>query len=165
MVGLIDELRMDENFVLDLVEFKTRQNQSLPSKSQKLTHHIQVYVYEKLFNDFVRGSVTKELILKHFPLDFTKSFGTSTQGMLGETDLVNCTNLDDLWTGVVERCEAVPCISRTLIEYCNQKDQSTIAIEEVAHSDALTDKTEHLMQFWLGQRPVRIVQQMQNTFT
>ena len=147
-----------------MIELKTRQNKCLPSKAQKLTHEIQVFVYKSLFNDFVRGNVSKSDVIKHFPLDFSKHLGSEIRSMLSEAGLSHCKSLDDLWISVTDRCKAVPCISRTLIEYCHQTDQSTIAIEEVTSSKLITDKIDDLLQFWNGKRQVSIIITSQHTY-
>ena len=148
---------MNKTSALIWSSWKRDKKKCVPSKAQKLTHEIQVFVYKTLFNDFIRGNVSKSDVIKHFPLDFSKQLGSGIRNMLSEAGLSHCKSLDELWISVTDRCKAVPCISRTLIEYCHQTDQSTIAIEEVTSSKLITDKIHDLLQFWNGKRQVSII--------
>lgn len=76
VVGLIDELRFDPtNYTIDLNELKTRQYSNFPSHAQKKQHSFQVSIYKTLFDDLVKGRVSKEFMASSLRIDliFIKS--------------------------------------------------------------------------------------------
>ena len=156
LMGMIDEIRCDQDtFALDLVEFKTRNYNSLPSKAQKFNHDLQVIIYKKLFDDLVSGKTSKQLISNQFQLDLFKPLGADISAHIQLADLKNCCTLDALLNVLYERMSAVPKIGRMLVEYCYQADRSTIAICEV--TTALCDvqsRLDHYVAFWHGNREV-----------
>ena len=158
MVGIIDEIRVDpETFDFDILEFKTRSSSSLPSKAQKETHHLQVLLYKKLFDDLVRGKVTKDTVARSLRLDLNKLFGEDIQKHVNKLSTQKqFNNLDRLLDFTFERLSSVPCISQCLIEYCYQGDKSTIAIQTVAYDDRwLEERCNHYVAYWKGDREVK----------
>ena len=156
MIGLIDEIRVDpETFDWDILELKTRKMKSVPSKVQKTTHHIQVMLYKRLFDDLVTGKTDKELLKRHLKLDFTKEFGADVMSHCKHSGS-ECKNLDQLWDLLKERMSAVPLITQLLIEYCYQEDKSTIAVETCEYKDDwLREKYGDCVRYWRGEREVR----------
>ena len=155
-MGMIDEIRCDQdNFTLDLMEFKTRNYNSLPAPAQKRTHELQTIIYKKLFDDLVSGKTSKQLVSEQFKLNLSDTLGDDVISHIKQAQIVQCTTLCQLMDVLFERMSAMPEISRMLIEYCYQADNSTIAISEVC--TALSDVQEnihHYIDFWKGNRQV-----------
>lgn len=156
LMGIIDEIRCDQdNFTLDLVEFKTRCSNSLPSKVQTTSHELQAIVYKQLFDDLVAGKTSKSLIAKQMHLDFARPLGAGVMSHVAGAGFADCSTLDKLWDVLQSRATALPVIGRILIEYCYQADSSTIAVKEVSTSvDEVRPAIDHYLKFWSGQREV-----------
>ena len=153
MIGLIDEIRVDpETFDWEIVELKTRRNNSVPPKSQKMTHELQIMLYKTLFDDLVSGKTSKELIERHLKLDFDKVLG---EGIILHLKLASfdCKTLSGLWDTLTETIKAVPRISQLFIEYCWQEDRSTVALEMCQYNeDWMRQKIEKCLEYWTRQR-------------
>lgn len=154
MMGMIDEIRADaDTFTFDILEFKTRQSNSLPSKAQKTTHAIQVMIYKRLFDDLIRGNTSKELLVRHLGVDMEKELGKSVVEEAKKQG-VKAITLGGVLDTLYDRVQSMPCISQLLVEYCYQEGNTTIAIETVAYSDTwLQERFDHFVAYWQGQRP------------
>ncbi|KAJ8313057.1 hypothetical protein KUTeg_010430 [Tegillarca granosa] len=68
--GIIDELRFDpDTYTIDLSELKTKLSRTTSTKAQQRQHSLQVMMYKKLFDDAVKGRLSKDHIQKHLNLD------------------------------------------------------------------------------------------------
>ncbi|XP_074640903.1 exonuclease V-like [Tubulanus polymorphus] len=155
-MGIIDELRCDpETMEIELLEFKTRNDCRMPSKSQKHSHHLQVLLYKELFNDIVKGNLMKEVIAQNFRLDLEKEFGEeimklATKHIIGNKE---CGNLDLLLESLFTKSQCLTCINSVLIEYCHQANQTTIGFDQVENDEQWIKKQyDYYMDFWLGRR-------------
>ena len=160
--GMIDEIRCDpDTFDLDLLEFKTRNFNSLPSKPQELTHHLQVMIYKKLFDDLITGQISQEDIVKHLHLKLDKELGEGVKSH-SEKQGLDSVNLRLLLDRLFSRMQSIPCISQMLIEYCYQEDKSTIAVKSVPfNEEMLKEKFLHYVEYWKGNRKVSMQKQQQ----
>ncbi|XP_060063729.1 exonuclease V-like [Ylistrum balloti] len=155
LVGLIDELRFDlETYAIGLSELKTRLSKSKPSKSQERQHRLQVMLYKKLFDDLVKGNISKDVVARHLRLKLTKVLGESVQEELGKSGL-SCKTLDTLLDIVFGRMAAVTCIGETSIEYVHQGSGQSFLHQDVVYDDEeLKNMYTHYLEFWRGQRAV-----------
>ncbi|OWF55301.1 exonuclease V-like [Mizuhopecten yessoensis] len=155
VVGLIDELRFDlETYAIGLSELKTRLSRTKPSKSQEKQHRLQVMLYRKLFDDLVKGNVTKDVIARHLRLKLTKELGEGVQGELGKSGL-SCKTLDSLLDVVFGRMAAVTCIVETSVEYVHQESGQSFLHQDVVYDEEELKKLyRHYLGFWRGQRAV-----------
>ena len=151
--GVIDEIRVDyDTYTWDIIELKTRQTNSTPSKSQKLTHRIQVMLYKKLFDDLVCGTMCKDVLQQHLHLDFQVTLGNDVVAHLKELALQSF-NLEALWNELRVLLTVVPRISNLFIEYCYQKTSSTIAVEPCSYDEQwLKEQMMNCSQYWQGIR-------------
>ena len=155
IVGLIDELRFDPtSFQLDLWEFKTRKYKSMPSKSQQYQHKLQVMLYKKLFDDLVKGKLTKQVIAKHLKLDLSRTFGSDIQDTIDGKCLTG-TNLNQLLDVLFLRIQCMTCIGDIGIEYQHQGSKESLGMHSVNYDDEELEKLyKNYLQFWRGQRSV-----------
>ncbi len=153
LMGMIDEIRCDsDTLALDIFEFKTRNLNSLPSKAQKTTHELQVMMYKKLFDDLILGNTTKEMLRDHMHVDLHEQLGEDILKHILDLGLV-CNTLDLLLNNLLGLLKCTTCISQIFIEYCYQKENTTIAITEVCMSDQwLQDRFVHYISYWEGRR-------------
>lgn len=153
LVGLIDELRFDSDlFQIELWELKTRKRKSLPSKSQKIQHRLQVMLYKKLFDDMVKGFLRKETVAKHLKLSLTQEFGSDIQKQI-ESSCLTSKNLDQLMDVLFARMQCVTCIQGLGIEYVHQDSKETIGLESKVYNEMeLRSMYEHYLKFWKGER-------------
>lgn len=156
IVGLIDELRFDpDNYTIDLQELKTRKYKSPPSRSQQGQHRLQVMLYKKLFDDLVKGRVSKETVAKHLKLDLTKEFGEDVSKQI-DGNLLTCKNLNDLMDMLLQKMQCLTCISQIGIEYVHQESKETICHHTMEYSDTELECTlKDYFQFWRGGRVVK----------
>ncbi|XP_013381053.1 exonuclease V-like [Lingula anatina] len=156
VIGLIDEIQFDpETFTFDILELKTRSSsRTLPSKAQSKSHSLQVMLYKKLFDDLVKGQITKYSVAQHLRLELDKNFGEDINNSITEHGL-SCLNLSELMDCVFEKMKSLTCINQLLLEYCFQEDNSTIGITEVKYNEEwLKETCDHYMKYWKGERPV-----------
>lgn len=153
VVGLIDELRFDpDSFLIELWELKTRMRKSLPSKSQKQQHRLQVMMYQKMFDDLVKGSLKKETVAKHLRLSLTNEFGTDIKYQI-ESSGFSSKNLDELMGVLFARMQCVTCIQGLGIEYVHQDTKETIGMETVSYDETdLQALFKDYLGFWQGNR-------------
>ena len=153
---MIDEIRCDPaTFDLDLLEFKTRNFNSLPSKAQSLTHQLQVMIYKKLFDDLIMGTTSQEDIVKHLHLKLDRELGEGVKGHMERSGVENSVTLKSLLDRLFSRMQSIPCISQMLVKYCYQEDKSTIAVKSVSYDEQLLEqKFLHYIEFWKGNRKV-----------
>ncbi|KAK6190139.1 hypothetical protein SNE40_002070 [Patella caerulea] len=154
-VGLIDELRFDpESYNIDLLELKTKAFKSPPSKAQKSQHRLQVLLYKKLFDDLVKGNLSKTTVAKHLRLDLKRDFGEAVSLELTK-HLVEFKNLDGLLDHLFQRMQCLTCVSQLHIEYVHQESKQTLYHHtEDYDDDDLSNIFEDYLKFWRGQRPV-----------
>ena len=155
-MGMIDEIRCDqENFTLDLLEFKTRRFKSLPTRAQALTHELQVMIYKTLFENLQTGKTSKDVLVKHLHLDLSKPLGDDIMKHINGAGLNECDVLDRLLDVLYERMSILPPIGQMLVEYCYQEDRSTIGVREVKEDTKLLhEKVFHFIEYWQGKREV-----------
>ncbi|XP_069136476.1 exonuclease V-like [Argopecten irradians] len=155
IVGLIDELRFDlETYAIGLSELKTRLSRTKPSKSQEKQHRLQVMLYKKLFDDLVKGNVTKDAISRHLQLTLTKELGESVQEELNKSGL-SCKTLDTLVDMVFGRMAAITCIGETSVEYVHQESGQSFLHQDVVYNEhELRNMYRHYLEFWRGERTV-----------
>ncbi|XP_014676846.1 PREDICTED: exonuclease V-like isoform X2 [Priapulus caudatus] len=154
--GIVDEIRCDaETFQLDVVEMKTRANsKTLPSTSQMATHRMQVMLYKKLFDDLVRGAVTKATIALHLRLRLDRRLGDDVLHHLG--DRRACDTLGSLTDFAFARLQSLPFVARTTLEYCHQADACCFEMVAVDYDDAwLRAAYARCAGFWRGARAAR----------
>lgn len=153
IVGLIDEIKFDfDNFTLDIFELKTRSSKSLPSKSQKDSHKLQVMLYKKLFDDLVLGNIDSDLIAKHLSVDLENQLGDDVRKEIKKSGF-ECDTLLELLKYMFEKLQNVTCINQLVLEYCYQDDHSTISFEEVQYDEAwLKEKFLSGICLWKGER-------------
>ncbi|XP_033747707.1 exonuclease V-like [Pecten maximus] len=156
VVGLIDELRFDlETYAIGLSELKTRLSKTKPSKSQEKQHRLQVMLYKKLFDDLVKGNVTKDVISRHLRLKLTKEVGESVQEELNKSGL-SCKTLDTLLDMVFGRMAAVTCIGETSVEYVHQESGQSFLHQDIVYDEEeLKNMYHHYLGFWRGERAVQ----------
>ncbi|XP_046366406.2 exonuclease V-like [Haliotis rufescens] len=159
IVGLIDELRFDpDSYTIDLLELKTRSVRSCPKIAQQNQNKLQVMLYKKLFDDLVKGRVSKETVAKHLRLDLEKPFGEDIMGHL-DSKFLTAKNLNELLDFVFIRIQSLTCISQLSIEYVLQDTNESLSQNPVEYDDNELKATfEHLLQFWQGQREVEGVE-------
>ncbi|XP_061197682.1 exonuclease V-like [Saccostrea echinata] len=153
VVGLIDELRFDpSNYTIDMVELKTRQSSSLPSKAQRKQHNFQVMLYKTLFDDLVKGRVSKDFIASSLRIDLHKELGEPIKEH-AEKQFVVIKNLNDLMDLIFHKIQTLTCINQILIEYVHQKSKQTINHVEVEYDvSEISRLYEQYLQFWRGNR-------------
>ncbi|KAL3857978.1 hypothetical protein ACJMK2_012600 [Sinanodonta woodiana] len=153
-VGLVDELRFDpENYTFELVELKTRQARSFPSKAQQTQHNLQVMLYKKLFDNLVQGRVSKEVMVKHLHISLDKELGEGVRNHMGDK-LLACKTLRELTDHLFERLQCLTCISGLSIEYVHQESQETLFHHLVTYDEILLEsQVHHYLGFWRGKRP------------
>ncbi|XP_041349952.1 exonuclease V-like [Gigantopelta aegis] len=153
VIGVIDELRFDpESYIIDLLELKTRKMKSLPKESQLSQHRLQVMVYKKLFDDLVKGKLSKETVARHLKLSLEKQFGESISKHL-EDKLITSKNLNNLFDFVFMKIQAMTCVSQVIIEYVHQDSHETMLHKEVFYDDdELRTQFVQLLKFWKGER-------------
>ena len=156
IVGLIDELRFDpDTYTIDLQELKTRKHKSPPSRSQQSQHRLQVMLYKKLFDDLVKGQVTKETVAKHLRLNLNKEFG---EDILKQVDgkMLACRNLSSLMDVLFQKMQCMTCVSQIGMEYVHQDSRETICHHSVTYSDSeLECLVKEFYGFWRGGREVK----------
>ena len=155
MVGLVDELRFDPDlYTIDLSELKTRQYKSHPSKAQVKQHKLQVMLYKVLFDDLVKGKVSKEQVAKCLRLDLKKEFGEDVKSHLNK-QAVDANNLDELMNYVLRRIQTLTCVNQISVEYVYQDTKETLShMEVIFDEDELRGYYSNYLKFWRGQRPV-----------
>ncbi|KAL4223897.1 Mitochondrial 5'-3' exonuclease and sliding exonuclease [Mactra antiquata] len=156
IVGLVDELKFDpETFTLNLSEFKTRKFRSFPSKSQQNTHQLQVMLYKKLFDDLVKGNVSKDTVARHLRLDLHKAFGDDILQTI-DSKLLSSTNLSQLLDDLYTKIQCFTCVQELEIEYQHQESKDIIGKHSVTYDE---DRLHHMfndyIKFWKGKREVR----------
>ena len=153
IVGLIDELRFDpQTYTIDLQELKTRKFKSPPSRSQQGQHRLQVMLYKKLFDDLVKGQVSKQTVAKHLKLNLTKEFGEDVLKQI-DGNLLTCKNLNDLMDELFQKIQCLTCISQIGIEYVHQESKQTICHHSLEYSDSeLECIVKDYFLFWRGVR-------------
>ncbi|XP_052073703.1 exonuclease V-like [Mytilus californianus] len=153
VVGLIDELRFDpENYTIDLSELKTRTSRMNPSKAVTKQHKIQVMLYKRLFDNLVKGTLSKNSLATHLRLDLNKQFGDQIVKHLEEKAIIN-KNLNDLMDHVFGKMQSLTCINQLHVEYVYQDTSETLS--HVTHPyDEGEIKTLYLdyLKFWKGER-------------
>lgn len=154
VVGLIDELNFDaENYTIDLLELKTRTSRKALSNVVTRQHKIQVVLYKKMFDNLVKGLLSKETVAKHLKLDLSKTFGEQVQKHVQEKHLPTKMNLSSLLDHVFERAQSLTCINQLYVEYVSQDTSETLS--HVTHQ---YDENEfkmlffHFLKFWKGER-------------
>ncbi|KAK3587586.1 hypothetical protein CHS0354_032786 [Potamilus streckersoni] len=154
LVGLVDELRFDpDNYTIELVELKTRQARSFPSKAQQTQHNLQVMLYKKLFDNLVQGKVSKEVMVKHLHISLDKELGEGVRNNMGDK-LLSCKTLRELTDHLFERLQCLTCVSGLSIEYVHQESQETMFHHSVVYDENLLEsQIHHYMGFWRGNRP------------
>ena len=153
IVGLIDELRFDpQTYTIDLQELKTRKHKSPPSRSQQGQHRLQVMLYKKLFDDLVKGQVSKETVAKHLKLNLTKEFGEDISRQI-DGNLLICKNLNELMDVLFQKMQCLTCISQIGIEYVHQESKETICHHTLDFSESeLESMVKDYYKFWRGGR-------------
>ncbi len=159
IVGLIDELRFDpDSYTIDLLELKTRSVRSCPKMAQQNQNRLQVMLYKKLFDDLVKGRVSKETVAKHLRLDLEKPFGEDVMSHL-DSKCLTAKNLNELLDFVFIRIQSLTCISQLFIEYVLQDTNEMLSQNPVEYDDNKLKATfEHFLKFWQGQRDVEGVE-------
>ena len=153
MVGLIDELRFDpDSYEIDLVELKTRKFRSFPKKAQQEQHRLQVMLYKKLFDDLVKGQISKELVARHLKLDLNEGFGPDIQTQI-DNSLLSSRNLNELMDVAFRRMQTMTCVNGVRIEYVHQDSKETLFEHEVLYDEIeLKSIFTKYLQFWRGER-------------
>ena len=109
-------------------------------------------IYKKLFDDLIKGKVTKELLTRHRRLDMSVEFGDDVKEHLFQHG-IESTTLDGLLDFTFERMQCLPCINQLLVEYCYQGDKSTIAVHTIDYDeDWLESEFKHYISYWKGER-------------
>ncbi|ESO95363.1 hypothetical protein LOTGIDRAFT_116801, partial [Lottia gigantea] len=154
-VGLIDELRFDlELYTVTLSELKTKTYKSPPSKAQKSQHKLQVMLYKNLFDDLVKGQLSKETVSKHLRVDLSREFSDDVTKEL-EKHLIDFKNLNQLLDYLFQKFQALTCINQLEIEYVHQESKETLFHSSVDYDDAeLESLLGHYVKFWKGEREV-----------
>lgn len=153
VVGLIDELRFDPlNYTIDLNELKTRQYSNLPSHAQKKQHSFQVSLYKTLFDDLVKGRVSKQFMASSLRIDLHKELGGSIREH-AEKQFVEIKTLNDLMDIIFHKIQTLTCISQVFIEYVHQESKQTIGHVEVEYDvSEVSNLYKRYVQFWRGNR-------------
>lgn len=152
-VGIIDEIRWTDHEELELVEFKTRvRSKTLPSAAQRTTHKLQVSLYKHMFDAAVKGSLNKELLVKHLGLDMNRTLSDSvllhTRNAGIKTD-----RLLELVDKTLEQFQFMQKISCLTTEYTSQSDSTPFASETYEFDEEwLQMQVEKSLQFWQGKR-------------
>ncbi|XP_062575022.1 exonuclease V-like [Saccostrea cucullata] len=153
VVGLIDELRFDpSNYTIDLLELKTRQSLSLPPKAQRKQHNFQVMLYKTLFDDLVKGQVSKDFMASSLRIDLFKELGDAIKEH-AEKQFVVVKNLSDLMDLIFHKIQTLTCINQILIEYVHQESKQTINHVEVQYDvSEISRLYKQYLEFWRGNR-------------
>ena len=153
LVGLIDELRFNpDTFSIELWELKTRKRKCLPSRSQKIQHRLQVMIYQKLFDDLVKGHLKKESVAKHLRLRLTAEFGDDVRDKVVDSGFTS-KNLCGLMDVLFEKMQCVTCIQGLGVEYVHQDSKETIGSELETYDDGeLKAAYKSYLEFWRGER-------------
>lgn len=153
VVGLIDELRFDpKNYSIDLNELKTRQYSNLPSNAQRKQHSFQVSIYKTLFDDLVKGKVSKQSMASSLRIDLHTELGVSIREH-AEKQFVEITTLNDLMDVIFHKIQTLTCINQVFIEYVHQESKQTIGHVEVEYDvSEVSDMYKKYVQFWRGNR-------------
>lgn len=152
-VGIIDEIRWTDHEELELVEFKTRvRSKTLPSAAQRRTHKLQVSLYKHMFDAAVKGSLNKELLVKHLGLDLNRTLSDSvllhTRNVGIKTD-----RLLELVDKTLEQFQFMQKISCLTTEYTSQSDSTPFASETYEFDEEwLQMQVDKSLQFWQGKR-------------
>lgn len=151
--GIIDELRFDpETYTIDLCELKTKLSRTTSTKAQFRQHSLQVMMYKKLFDDAVKGKLTKDHIQKHLNLDLTKEFGDDLRSQI-YNKFLDCKNLNELLDILLQRIQCLTCISQLHLEYVHQQSGETISMQEITYNESqLCNFYSNCLKFWRGQR-------------
>jgi exonuclease V len=153
VVGLIDELQFDPSlYTIELNELKTRQSSSLPSRAQKKQHNFQVMLYKTLFDDLVKGQVSKEFMASSLQIDLRKELGQAIKDH-AEKQFAVIKNLNDLMDIIFHKIQTLTCINRIFIEYVHQESKQTIGHVEVDYDvSEISGWYKKCIQFWRGNR-------------
>ncbi|XP_056008988.1 exonuclease V-like isoform X2 [Ostrea edulis] len=153
VVGIIDELQFDPSlYTIELNELKTRQSSSFPSKAQKKQHNFQVMLYKTLFDDLVKGKVSKEFMASSLQIDLRKELGQAIKEH-AEKQFVVIKNLNDLMDTIFHKIQTLTCINRIFIEYVHQESKQTIGHVEIEYDvSEISGLYKQCVQFWRGNR-------------
>lgn len=153
VVGIIDELRFNPSrYTIDLVELKTRKNKTLPHRFMKRQHCFQVMLYCKLFDDLVKGLLTKQTIAENFQINLEKKFNPNLISHIMDSGFY-FENLNRLLDYVLHVMQSLTCISQTYVEYVHQETMQSFAKEKVAYDEVeLCHFFSRYADFWLGKR-------------
>ena len=155
-LGKIDEINTyGDNSSLQIVEFKTRISNSLPGKSQKKTHEIQVMAYKSLICNLIHHGLKPEKVYSTLNLNGKKSLGKDVLSHcktgLNEDRVVSC--LDDL-INILNNAAKFLSVNVTMkINYTSQKDGKCFAEEIVIDNETwFLSQIDALLRYWNGEK-------------
>ena len=159
VMGIVDELRMNEHEELELVEVKTRSNRhTQPSKAQIHTHKLQAMVYKQIIDDLATGVVDGNLVLKKMRLDPKHVLDENVLQQTRALDVAG-TTLGDIMTTMLDQFRFLPKVGSIIVEYYpSDKDKSykeLLSSRRIEFDEPwLKKRLETHFGFWRGERDV-----------
>ncbi|XP_072024371.1 exonuclease V-like [Amphiura filiformis] len=159
MMGIVDELRMNEHEELELVEVKTRSNRFKPlSKAQVRTHNLQAMVYKQIIDDLTSGVVDGNVVFEKMRLDPKHVLDEKVLEHARALDVAGNT-LGDIMTTMLDQFRFLPRVSSMVVEYYpSDKDKAykeLLSSRRVDFDETwLKKRLETHFGFWRGEREV-----------
>ncbi|KAK0058784.1 exonuclease V [Biomphalaria pfeifferi] len=155
--GIIDELQYNLNeYRVIITELKTRRNSFPPKQGQIRKDKYQVSLYAQLFNDFVEGRFSKELMAAKLQLKVNAQFSKSvmkhiTQSRINSANKIH--TLGALIDAVLTQVQAMPRIHFAKVEYIHQETKQFISVVDFCLDfQSLAEQYSRHIEWWLAKR-------------
>ena len=155
VVGTVDELRFNSQDRLELVEFKTRGNISMPvGNAQMQGYKMQMMMYKQMLDELVEGRVDGEACLIQLDLDANHVLCDELLLTIRQEGQ-DCITLGQLMTTALQQFQFLPYVQVLTLEFSSQESGKIVAKETVEFdSDWLQQSVHHCLAFWRGERDV-----------
>ena len=155
IMGIVDELRMNEHEELELVEVKTRSNSRPPSKAQKRTHNLQVMIYKQIIDDLVSGVVDSKVVLHKLRLDSEQTLHDDVLAYAKQLDVVGRT-LGDVMTCMLDQFRFLSKVQSLVIKYYPSGGGKEVIRSDHVNFDEvwLRKRLSPHFGFWRGEQEV-----------
>eukprot|EP00794_Sanderia_malayensis_P014346 gene14346-15842_t len=152
--GIIDEICINQNGLLEIRELKTRSVKSMPRSSQHKKNSLQVSIYRKLLEDLLVKKTGMNVIEKHVMLDWECQLNQDVLSYAEELGLSCCTlgTTREILMAFLNLVTFPPFAS-PVIEYCYQNDKQIIGCLTCEYDEeSLKKLLSKQYDFLLGKR-------------
>ncbi|CAG5116934.1 unnamed protein product [Candidula unifasciata] len=155
--GIIDELQYNPDLhTVEILELKTRKSCYPPRKSQQDKDAFQVGLYAEMFNDLVRGMVTREMVENHLKLTLDTPLSGGIQRHIHQQNkkvkmkIFTCGDILDM---VLSQMQSFTCITKGTVEYVHQESRKQISTFPMTlDQEKLRSLFLKQCEWWRGER-------------